>query len=110
MGIAALVLGIVSVVLGFIPLCGIIALLPAIIGLILGIIDLVKRKKAGEKFGKSLAGIICSGLAVVIIVFWYVAFGVAVVDTAKDASKELESSLSELESSFSDYNYNDYNF
>lgn len=103
MGVAALVLGIVSVVLGFIPLCGIIALLPATIGLILGIIDLVKRKKAGEKFGKSLAGIICSGLAVVIIVFWYVVFGIAVADTAKDVSKELESS-------FSDYNYNYYEF
>lgn len=45
MGIAALVLGIVSIIVSFIPFCGLIGLLPALIGLILGIVDVVKKSK-----------------------------------------------------------------
>ena len=46
MGIAALVLGIISIISSLIPGCGfIIALLPALIGLILGIVDVVKNQK-----------------------------------------------------------------
>ena len=45
MGIAALVLGIVSIIIAFVPFCGIIAFLPALVGLILGIIDLVIKNK-----------------------------------------------------------------
>ena len=56
MGIAALVIGIVAVIIGFIPGCGIIALLPAIVGLILGIIEVKKKSKAGQPKGKGMAG------------------------------------------------------
>lgn len=34
MGVASLVLGIISIIVGFVPFCGIIALLPAILGFI----------------------------------------------------------------------------
>ena len=89
MGVAALVLGIISVVLGFIPLCGIIALVPAIVGLILGIIDLVRKKKASEKFGKALAGLICSAVAIVVIIAYYVLVIVGVGVAANKAGKAL---------------------
>ena len=72
MRVAALVLGIVSIILGFVPLCGVIAVIPAIIGLILGIVDAVKKSKSNEPKGMAIAGIILSALAIVIIVGWWV--------------------------------------
>ena len=101
MGVAALVLGIISIVLGFIPFCGIIALLPAIIGLILGIIDLAKRKKAAEKFGKSLAGIICSGLAIVVILFWWITAGALFIEGFQDG---MQDAMDDIEYSY-DYKF-----
>ena len=77
MGVAALVLGIISIIIGFVPLCGAIALLPAIIGLILGIVDIVLKSKKGEPKGVSIAGTVLSAIAIVIIVFWVFVFGVA---------------------------------
>ena len=70
MGVASLVLGIISIIIGFIPFCGAIALLPAIIGLILGIVDVVKKSKSGESKGMSIAGIVLSAIAIVVIIFW----------------------------------------
>lgn len=70
MGIAALVIGIVSIVLGFIPLCGNIALIPAIVGLILGIVDVVTKSKKSLPKGQGIAGIILCALALCIIMFY----------------------------------------
>ena len=75
MGIAALILGIISLIIGFIPLCGSIALIPAIIGLILGIVDTVQKKKKGEKIAVSVTGLVLSAIAVVVIIFWVFVFG-----------------------------------
>ncbi len=73
MAIAALVLGIISIILAIIPFCSIFSVLPAIVGLILGIIDLVKKKKNGGKKGMSITGIVLSGIAIVIMTVWLVA-------------------------------------
>lgn len=78
MGVAALILGIISIIIGFIPLCGSIAFIPAIIGLILGIVDTVQKSKKGEKKGTSIAGIVLSSVAIVIISLWLFVFGVAI--------------------------------
>ena len=75
MGVASLVLGIVSFVFGFIPCVNYIATVPAIIGLILGIVDAVKKSKAQEPKGMAIAGIILSALALV----WGV---IAIIGTA----------------------------
>lgn len=56
MGVAALILGIISIIVGFIPLCGAIAYFPAIIGLILGIVDIVLKTKKKEPRGMAIAG------------------------------------------------------
>ena len=58
MGVASLILGIISLNVGFVPLCGIIAIIPAIIGLILGIIDVIRKNKTKKKKNQSIAGII----------------------------------------------------
>lgn len=106
MGIAALILGIISIIIGFIPLCGSIALLPAIIGLILGIVDTVLKSKKGEKKGVSIAGLVLSAIAIVIIVFWVFIFGVAVsnVDT-NELNQATENYLVYLNELSASYNY-----
>ncbi len=86
MGVASLVLGIISAIIAFIPFCGTWAIIPALVGLILGIIDWVKKKKAGEPKGKAIAGTICSVVAIVIICVWWILAGAA----ARKVGKELE--------------------
>lgn len=86
MGVASLVLGIVSVVIGFVPFCGSWAIIPAIVGLVLGIVDWVKKNKEGTPKGKAIAGVICSAVAIVIILAYYFVAGVAI----KKAGKTLE--------------------
>ena len=105
MGIAALILGILSIIVGFIPLCGAIAFVPALIGLILGIVDTVQKNKKGEKKGISIAGIVLSAIAIVIISAWVFIFGNAVKNTDLN---ELEKSLSELNEYYSNYDFSDW--
>ena len=70
MGIASLVLGIISLIAGWIPFICFIAFVLAIVGLILGIVDTVKKNKTGDKKrGISIAGLIISAVAIPIIVF-----------------------------------------
>ena len=70
MGIAALILGIISFILSFIPICGLVGLLPAILGLILGIVEVVKKSKAGEPKGLGIAGIILTSIALIVSIVW----------------------------------------
>lgn len=70
MDLAALIIGIIAVVLGFIPFCGYFALLPAIVGLILGIVDVMKKSKAKQPKGKGIAGIVLNAVAIVVILLW----------------------------------------
>lgn len=84
MGVASLVLEIISAIIGFVPFCGTFALIPAIIGLILGIVDWVKQSKAGNPKGKSIAGTILSAIAIVVIMFYWIAVGAAVRNAVKN--------------------------
>lgn len=72
MGIASLVLGIISVIGGIIPACNLFFTVPALVGLILGIVDAVKKGKTGEKKGMSIAGIVLNVIAFVVIIGMYV--------------------------------------
>ena len=72
MGVASLVLGIISVIGGFIPGCNIFFVVPELVGLILGIVDTIKKGKSGEGKGMSIAGIILSIIAFVVIIGMYV--------------------------------------
>ena len=76
MGIAALVLGIVAIIGAWIPVCNYFSLLPALVGVILGIVDLVKKKKEGGKKGMAIAGLILSGISLLIIIGWTILIAV----------------------------------
>ncbi len=68
MGIASLVLGIISLIMSLIPGLGIFFCITAVIGIILGIISLCKKLDKA----KSIAGIITSSLAIVITVLYMI--------------------------------------
>ena len=74
MGVASMVIGIVSLVIGFIPMCGFWAAVPAVVGLILGVVDLVLRSKRKQPRGKAIVGVILNPLAIIVIVGWYFLF------------------------------------
>ena len=69
MAIASLVLGIIGVVLCFVPIPGggIIGLICAIVGVILGVIARKKAKEAGQPSGLATAGMILSIISLVIV-------------------------------------------
>ena len=87
MGMASLILGICSVIIGIIPFCGTIAFLPAIIGLILGIIDFINKKQSRQPKTKAIVGMILSIIAIVFIIFWL--FLVAVTTSSEDFDNTL---------------------
>lgn len=121
MAVASLVLGIISILIAWIPLCGSIAGLPAFIGLILGIVALVQSKKNnGENKGMGIAGTVLNALALIIITVYTLVFTAAAISSegaleeldnvADSVMQELNDSLqsisdsiqSEIENEFSD--------
>jgi hypothetical protein len=67
LGIAALVLGIVACLIGWIPFLGLIGILLAIIGLALGIAGIVGARGGRKGLGLPVAGTVISGLLIVVI-------------------------------------------
>ena len=69
MGIASLILGIISLTTGWIPFVCLAMFAIAIVGLILGAIDVAKKSKIdGGKKGIGIAGLVISALAIPVIV------------------------------------------
>ncbi len=67
MDTAALVIGIIAVMVGFIPCVNTLVILPAIVGLILGIISFRKNREAEQPSGIALAGIILNALPLIVM-------------------------------------------
>lgn len=77
LGTASMVLGIVGVVLAFIPIIGVLAWPTVIVGLVLGIVALQRvRAGAANNRGQAVAGIALSGVGLAICVIWLAIFGV----------------------------------
>lgn len=92
MGIAALILGIVSGIVSLFPFCGIVAFLPATIGVILGIIDIVIKANNKQPKGISIAGTIISVLSVVFIIIYNLIWLSAIASSVTDNSLEYDDS------------------
>lgn len=96
MGIAALIIGIVSAILAFIPLCGYIAFIPALVGLALGIVDIVQKSKKNEPKVMGIVGVITNAAAIILIVVWTILFAVTGVTADKDAKDALQKVTEEV--------------
>ena len=93
MGIASLIIGIVALILGLIPMCGLIfGLPPAVVGLILGIVELSAKSKKQEPKGLGIAGTILNALAIVVVLVWTLVIGAA----AKESAGDLEAAMQEF--------------
>lgn len=89
---AGMVLGIISVVLSFIPIINNIAFFIGILALIFGIIGIVK--KAGT--GKAIAGVVLGILSIVITLSMQSAVSDAIDDTSKELDKITGNSTEEI--------------
>jgi hypothetical protein len=113
LGIAALVLGCISFPISFIPCFNVSAILFAVVGIILSAIGLSQATKQNGAKGLNLAGLILSGLALLIIVAWSLAISNEFInkgrfpheirrafkdDFSKDIEKEIEEATSEINS------------
>ncbi len=72
MGIAALVLGVLGLLVCWIPFCSFFAFIPCVIGLILGIVDVVLKSKKQLPKGIGIAGIVLNVISLIVIVIWTV--------------------------------------
>ena len=102
MGIASLVLGILSLLICWIPCVNYFAFIPAIVGLILGIVDTVQKSKKGENKGMSIAGIILTAIALVVIFLWTVVFGAAAANVNE---ADVENFVRSINETYANYNY-----
>lgn len=90
MGIASFVLGIISILMGWIPFLCFIMLMTAIIGLILGIIDTIKKSKTNDKNkGFSIAGLVISAISIpIILIMSMVSIAIIVEDGEPDSIRD----------------------
>ncbi|ACU40441.1 DUF4190 domain-containing protein [Actinosynnema pretiosum subsp. pretiosum] len=86
----SLVLGVVGLLLSFIPFIGVIAWPLVIVGLVLGLVAVSKltRNPANSK-GLAISGTVLSALGLVVCVLWLVGFGAAVGNANEQAEKEV---------------------
>jgi hypothetical protein len=87
-GVAALVLGIIAVVIAFIPLLGVGSFILGALAVVLGIVGL---RKKGQPRGTSIAGLILGGLSLVIAGI-VTAMTMAFVGAVDQSMQELDSS------------------
>lgn len=64
MGVISLILGVVSIIIAFIPLIWIVSIVTAIIGLVFGILSLVKKKDKT----KSIVGIVLCAITILLVI------------------------------------------
>jgi hypothetical protein len=84
MGTAAMVIGIIAVILAFIPLLGLISWILAPLAIIFGIIGMT-RQNAPK--GAAIAGVATGGVALVVCLLWALVFGAAMSTAAQEQAK-----------------------
>ena len=98
MGVASLVMGILALVVCWIPCFGAWALLFAILGIIFGAVGIVKAKKTNKGKGQSIAGLVCSIIATTVVVLWIFVIAAAADEAANIDAKELNEAMKALQS------------
>lgn len=79
MGIAALVLGIIGLIISLVPACNVIMFVPCLVGLGLGIADIAVKSKRGQPKAMGIVGTVLNGVALLIIVIWCLFLGFLIV-------------------------------
>lgn len=79
MGIAALVLGIIGLIISVVPACNVIMFVPCLVGLGLGIADIAVKSKRGQPKAMGIVATVLNGVALLIIVIWCLFLGFLIV-------------------------------
>jgi hypothetical protein len=103
MAIAAFVIGIVALLLAWIPIINVISIVGGIVAVVLGIIAIRKvgRGEAGGK-GFAITGIVLAGLAIIGSILMNVVFGAVLSEVDKTVQRELESAAATVEEEVAD--------
>ena len=81
LGVAGLVLGILSLFMAFIPCVGVIAIGPGVIAIVLSIVGLVQANKNNGAKGINIAALVISAIGTIIACLWLFIFvGIASLD------------------------------
>ncbi len=80
LGIAGMILGILAIIVSFVPCFGWWAIVLAVVGVILSAISMAQAKKANAPKGMAIAGLICSILAIIIGSIWIFVIAKAVTE------------------------------
>jgi len=94
LGILALVAGIISLPVSFIPCFGFIAFVVAIVAIVLGILTITSAKKHNESKGLGIAGIALGSISFLILLVWgalLAMFTTAAIKNIDDIQKEMDS-------------------
>lgn len=89
LGVAGLVIGIVAIILSFVPCIGMWAIVPGIVGIILSAISMKQAGPGGSK-GMAIGGLITSVVAVLIACYWIYVVNFVVHEGAEQLMNELE--------------------
>ena len=111
MGVASLVLGIICILVAFIPVCNWFVALPALIGFILGLVNVCGKKKPDKSKGPGIAGLILNILSLLAIVGWLIIMLVTgafaeYIDTYDNVYQNMTNNYDYND--VYDYDYNDY--
>ncbi|MCE3258759.1 MAG: hypothetical protein K0S12_400 [Bacteroidetes bacterium] len=92
LGIAGMILGIVAIIVSFVPCFGWWAVVLAVVGLVLSVVSMSQAKKAGASKGMAIAGMICSILAIIIGSIWIFIIAKATTEGADMFKEAMEKS------------------
>lgn len=87
MGTASLVIGIIAIILGFIPFLNYFLLFPALLGLVLGIVDIAVKVKHNQPRSESICGVVLNGLAIFVIAAWTVVIALIISNSGDQIQK-----------------------
>ncbi|MBL7912241.1 MAG: DUF4190 domain-containing protein [Bacteroidia bacterium] len=92
LGIAGMILGILAIIVSFVPCFGWWAIVLAVVGLILSAVSMAQAKKANAPKGMAIAGLICSILAIIIGSIWIFVIAKAVTEGGSMFKEAMEKS------------------
>lgn len=103
LGLASLILGIISVVICWIPVLNVLCYILGILAVVFAIVCFVKKASVG----KAIAGIICGGLSLIIAIAWTALIGTAVNEVAKEAKNnpDVEDIFKDIEDNLDDIDF-----
>lgn len=89
MGIIAIVLGVMSLIMAFVPCIGLFAFVPGVIGVTFGIVSILQANNAGASKGLGIGGTVVSAIAIIMSAVWLFLFN-KIIDSPSVITDKIE--------------------